>query len=204
MQLLRRALLVLLVSLFVPGLARAADVAEGFVSMFNGKDFSGWRFGEETPTPATLPANWKVEDGVIKLSGGGSPHLASMKDYGDFEMTFEWRSAKPGGYNSGFYIRSNRKVGNNQINLAKGNEGNFIGGKVTGAKPVPDLQKPATEWNTWRVRAVGDKVSFWCNGKLAWEATGLTPARGYIGLQAEGAAMEYRNFQIKELDGTTK
>ena len=96
-------------------------------------------------------------------------------------------------YNSGLFIRSGRKVGANQINLAKGGEGGFIGGKIKGAKTVPDLQKSAKEWNEWRVLAQGDKVTFWCNGKMAWEATGLKPAKGYIGLQAEGARWSSAN-----------
>lgn len=170
----------------------------GFVSMFNGTDFTGWRFeGKESP-PRELPPNWKVEDGVIKLTGGGKPHLASAKSYSDFEMKFEWRGIKPK-YNSGFFIRSGEKVGSNQINLAHGAEGAFIGGKITGASAVPKLQKPAGEWNEWRVLAVGDKVSFWCNGELAWEATDLKTKQGYIGLQAEGAAMEFRKLRIREI-----
>ena len=170
----------------------------GFVSMFNGKDFTGWRFeGKESP-PKDVPPNWKVEDGVIKLSGGGSPHLGSAKSYADFEMKFEWRGLKEK-YNSGFFIRSAEKVGSNQINLAHGAEGAFIGGKITGAMAVPKLQRPAGEWNEWRVLAVGEKVTFWCNGQLAWEATGLQTKEGYIGLQAEGAAMEFRKLRIREV-----
>ncbi len=135
---------------------------------------------------------------MIALSGGGAPHLATEKEYGDFELRFEWRALKDK-YNSGLFIRSGRKVNANQINLAKGGEGGFIGGKVKGAKTVPDLQKPAKEWNEWRVLARGDKVTFWCNGKMAWEATGLKPAMGYIGLQAEGAPMEFRKLRIREI-----
>jgi hypothetical protein len=188
-------------SAFRPTLAAELSEAEkavGFVSMFNGRDFTGWRFGEEPPTPETLPANWKVEDGVIKLSGGGKPHLASAKDYGDFEMRFEWRAGSAKGHNSGFFIRSGRNVGSNQINLAKAHEGAFLG-KINGAKEVPDLQKPAGEWNEWTVVVVGDKVTFSCNGQPAWEAAGIMPARGYIGLQAEGAPMEFRNLRIREI-----
>lgn len=171
---------------------------EGFVSMFNGRDFSGWRFSESSALPESLPANWKVEEGVIKLSGGGSPHLGSQWDYEDFDMRFQWRAVKEN-YNSGFFIRSGRKVGANQINLAKGAEGNFFGGKLTGGKPVPTLQKPPMQWNEWRVLVVGDKVTFWCNGELAWEGTGFESKRGYIGLQAEGAPLEFRTLRIKEL-----
>jgi hypothetical protein len=171
----------------------------GFVSMFNGTDFTGWRFvGKGEPTATA--ENWSVQDGVIALSGGGSPHLSTDREYADFEMRFEWRAAKEGkGYNSGFFIRSGPKLGANQLNLAKGAEGKLMGGKGVGGVAVPQLQKPAGQWNEWRVVVEGDKVSFWCNGEKAWDATGLTPAQGYIGLQAEGAAMEYRNLRIREI-----
>ncbi len=175
-----------------------ADKDAGFVSMFNGKDFTGWRFeGKESP-PKELPDNWSVSDGLIKLSGGGKPNLGSAKAYADFEMKFEWRAVKDK-YNSGFFIRSGEKVGANQLNLAKGSEGAFIGGKLTGSMPVPKLQKPAGEWNEWRVLVVGEKVTFWCNGELAWEGTGIQPKEGYIGLQAEGAALEFRKLRIREV-----
>jgi hypothetical protein len=198
-----RTTLVLLVTLAAGPTAPAQTVSdaerkEGFVSLFNGKDFSGWRFSDNSALPDKLPANWKVEDGVIKLSGGGSPHCASQWDYEDFDVRFEWRAMRKN-YNSGFYIRSGRKVGANQINLAKGGEGGFLGGKLKGAKTVPTLQKPPFEWNEWRVLAVGDKVTFWCNGQLAWEGTEFKSKRGYLGLQAEGAPIEFRNLRLKEI-----
>src|SRR5262245_13134937 len=177
---------------------KAKEKQAGYASMFNGKDFASWRFsGGKSESPDGAP-NWKVEGGVIHLSGGGSPHLATEKEYADFDMRFEWRALKAK-YNSGFFIRSGKAVGANQINLAHGGEGNFMNGKSTGAKAVPDLQKPPGQWNEWRVLVQGEKVTFWCNDKLAWEATGLKPARGYIGLQAEGAAMEFRNLQLREI-----
>ncbi len=169
----------------------------GFVSMFNGTDFSGWRFtGKKSDK---VPANWSVEDGVIKLTGGGSPHLGTAREYGDFEMRFQWRAMREK-YNSGFFIRSPENLGRNQLNLAKGSEGKFIGGKLNGGKAVPDLQKASGEWNEWRVLVVGDQVTFWCNGELAWKGTGLMPPNGHIGLQAEGAPLEFRNLRIREIE----
>jgi len=175
--------------------ARAADGV--FQPVFNGKDFTGWRFsGQKEGDP--WPENWKVKDGVIFLTGGGRPHLVTVREFADFEMKFEWRALREK-YNSGFFIRCAKDAGNNQINLAKGAEGGFVGGKVAGAKPVPELQKPAGEWNEWRVVVKGDKVSYWCNGKPAWEASGLKPEQGHVGLQAEGAPLEFRNLQVREL-----
>lgn len=188
-----------LLLILAPLAARAADLSDeekqaGFVSMFNGSDFSGWRFTGDV----TNPDNWKIVDGVIQVTGGGKPHLATDREYADFEMRFQWRGLKDK-YNSGFFIRSGKNLGNNQLNLAKGTEGAFIGGKLEGAKPAGNLQKPSGEWNEWRVVVKGDKVSFWCNDQLAWEGTGLMPAKGYIGLQAEGAPLEFRSLRIREL-----
>ena len=132
-----------------PAQALADDEArEGYISLFNGKDFTGWRFGETIPTAATLPPNWKVEDGVIKLSGGNSPHLASQGEYGDFDVRFQWRAMREK-YNSGFFIRSGREVKANQINLSQSAVGKLMSG-AQGGDAVPRLQKPVGEWNDWR------------------------------------------------------
>jgi hypothetical protein len=39
---------------------------------------------------------------------------------------------------------------------------------------------------------------FWCNGRRAWEVSGFKDRRGYFGLQAEGAPMDFRKIRIKE------
>lgn len=207
MQILSRTLSLLLITVIFSSTIFGQEISEeeraaGFVSLFNGKDFVGWSFDGMTSPPQTVPANWSVENGVILLSGGGAPNLSSAKSYQDFEMKFEWRASKPK-YNSGFYIRSGKKVGANQINLAAGAEGKFLGNSLEGNKAVPELQKPAGEWNEWRVLVVGNKVSFFCNGKPAWEATGIKPAEGHVGLQAEGARMEFRNLRIREIKSTS-
>jgi hypothetical protein len=167
----------------------------GFVPLFNGKDFTGWRFSGGKEDGAAEAPNWKVKDGVICLSGGGSPHLATDKEYADFELRLEWRALRDK-YDSGLYIRTGRQVRANQINLAQGGEGTL---RIQGAKPVPKLQKPRGEWNEWRVLVEGDKVTLWCNGKSAWEATGLKPDKGYIALQAEGVPFEFRRLRIREI-----
>lgn len=175
------------------------EKSAGFAALFNGTDLTGWRFtGSDESPPKTLPENWKVGEGVIKVTGGGNPHLATAEKYGDFELRLQWRGMKDK-YNSGLFIRSKPDLGSNQLNLARGSEGAFINGKVEGAKPVGDLHKPAGEWNEWRIIAAGDKLTFYCNGQLAWEATGLKPAEGHVGLQAEGAPMEFRNIRLRKI-----
>jgi hypothetical protein len=193
-KLLRR-LFVLGVVCGAVAFARAQDA--GFESLFNGRDFTGWRFSlQKTGDP--WPENWKIKDGVIYLTGAMRPSLVTTREFGDFEVKFEWRALTPK-FNSGFYIRSRPDAGSNQIRVDRNFEGAFLAGTINGARPMPTLQRAVGEWNEWRVLVKGTAVTLWCNGKLAWEATGLAPARGHIGLQAEGSPMEFRNLQVREL-----
>jgi hypothetical protein len=84
---MRITLLTTILSLaFVSGVQ--AD--DGFVSLFNGKDFTGW----------TLPegdnGHWKVIDGVIDYDGsseapGRDKNVWTEKEYGDFILRCDWR-----------------------------------------------------------------------------------------------------------------
>ncbi len=185
-----------------PAKTDAADEA-GFVSMFNGKDFSGWHFGGNSyALPTEQQKVWAVGDGVIKqVFSAAKPQLLSQWDYEDFELRLEWRvMAGEKDYNSGVFIRctrDNEKA--NQINLKKGGEGELVNPKVKGSKAIPELLKPSKEWNEWCVRAVGDKISLTCNGKPAWDVTGYKSLSGCIGLQAEYFPFEFRNLRIKDL-----
>jgi len=84
---MRNTLLTTLLSIFLSASARADD---GFVSLFNGKDFAGW----------TLPegdnGHWKVIDGVIDYDAaseapGKDKNLWTEKEYGDFVLRLDWR-----------------------------------------------------------------------------------------------------------------
>src|SRR3954471_21764331 len=83
---------------------------KGFTALFNGKDLAGWRgrqpnydpAAEAALTKADPPAkhqewnaqrdqHWKVDTAKGEIvSDGQSPHLATAKDYGDFEMYADW------------------------------------------------------------------------------------------------------------------
>ena len=66
-----------------------AEVPKGFKSLFNGKDFSGWKI------PEGDGGHWKVLNGVIDYDARSeSPkdkNLWSEKSYKDFVMRIDWR-----------------------------------------------------------------------------------------------------------------
>lgn len=159
-----------------------AEKEEGFVPLFNGKSFDGWK------TNDTTAKSWKIEEGMLVLLGG-SNNLYTEKSYDNFIVRFEFRPKKQG-YNSGFFIR-----GNNQINLAQKAVGQLIGNKNT--KAVPELHKEPGEWNEWDVTCLGPKVTLKVNGKQAWSIDDFKPTSGPIGLQAEGQPIDFKNLRIK-------
>ncbi len=80
---------------------------DGYIVIFNGEDFKGWRgYGKDN-----VPSKWTIEDGAIKFNGTGGGE-AQDGDGGDiifahkfknFELELEWKVSKGG--NSGiFYL----------------------------------------------------------------------------------------------------
>jgi hypothetical protein len=161
-----------------------AEKEEGFVPLFDGKSFAGWK------TNANTAKSWKVDNGMMVLLGG-SNSIYTEKKYADFVLRLEWRAQKKG-YNSGLFLR-----GNNQINLAQKAVGQLIGNK--GTKPVPEMHNEPGQWNEWEVTCVGPKVTFKVNGKLAWSIDDFKATEGPIGLQAEGQPIDFKNLRIKEI-----
>jgi hypothetical protein len=173
----------LVVVMVLAGGLRAAEKEKGFVPLFDGKSFSGWKTNESTPT------SWKIDRGLLVLTGGSS-HLLTVKQFEDFLVRFQWRPARKG-YNSGFFIR-----GFNQIQMADGGAGMLFGSKD--APAVPGLHKPPGQWNEWEIRCVGSRLSLKVNGTLAWEIDNFKPRKGPIGFEAEGHPIDFRNLRIKE------
>lgn len=66
-----------------------AGPPEGFVSLFNGKDFTNWK------VPEGDNGHWKIVDGVIDYDASseapGDKNLWSEREYGDFTLLVDWR-----------------------------------------------------------------------------------------------------------------
>jgi len=208
----------------------------GFVSLFNGKDLSGWRgrepnyspYEQAKLTPEELAAkqtawnaerdqHWRVDvaKGEI-VSDGNSPHLATTKDYGDFEMYVDWLMVSPNG-DSGIYLRSYPQV---QIwdpsnpkevrNGAEKGSGALWNNNADnpGKWPLVKADNPVGQWNTFHIRMVGQKVWVWFNDKLTVDGQVLDNyfdrkqpvlPKGAIELQTHGSEIRFRNIFLKEI-----
>ena len=195
--------------------AEEAKPASDFVPLFNGRDFTGWRFGDASPLPQQIPSAWRIDRGVILGQGDPAVILASQWDYGDFELEFEWKTTSDD-FDADLYVHASRVLEADPIRMTKSlaggpqetdrGEGFYnasatgsIGGGGNARKPVPQLQKPTGEWNTWRIVAAGPKFSLFCNGQEAWTCSDHVPRQGYVGFRVFRGPLELRHLRIREI-----
>ena len=124
-------------------------------------------------------------------------------------MLVDWKILKDG--DSGIYLRGSPQV---QIwdpasKIANGvGSGGLFNNQKNPSKPSKVADKPIGEWNTFRIKMVGDKVSVWLNGELVvdnvvlenyWERDKPIYPTGQIELQNHGNTLWFKNVYIKEL-----
>jgi hypothetical protein len=194
--------------------APAADADKDFVDLFNGKDFTGWKFeiGKADPTKT-----WSVKDGVVICTGKPNGYFYTEKSYKNFEMTYDWRYKRPENLkedkdfpgNSGalMFIQEPHKVWPKCLEVQGENRthGSFIaiGCKVTGAKydraAKDKAVKPVGEWNTTLITCNGDgTVLVKINGTDV-NSGKCELIEGPFGFQSEGAEIHFKNIKIKQL-----
>ena len=186
---LTSAWVVLVYSIFADRVLAAGEPPPGFVTLFNGKDLTGWRGGDtfdhrkwlalpETERAATnaewtadMRKHWRVENRELVNDGHGK-YATTEKDYGDFELLVEYKTVPKA--DSGIYLRgvpqvqiwdhTNEDEFKNGADKGSGGLWNNSPG-AAGKDPLVLADKPFGEWNAFRILMVGSRVSVWLNGK---------------------------------------
>jgi hypothetical protein len=185
-----------LFALLLPGAtgpARGAEefqVEEGFTSLFNGKDLTGWRLNKEVLDGKTETDDHRfaAKDGAIVIQGGKKiEDLYTVGEFNrDFVLRLEFRAAPKA--NSGLYIRGKQLQVRDYPTI----------GPYKSLKHFQD-----GGWNAIEVKVKangsgkGSVAECTCNGELLEPALDI-PAKGGIGLQSETNQIEYRRIRIKE------
>ena len=198
---------------------------EGFVALFNGKDIEGWKGlvkdpesrakmspedlqKEQAKADEKMLAHWKAVDGILTYDGHGDS-LCTKKDYGNFEMFVDWKIGPAG--DSGIYLRGSPQV---QIWDAANNpvgSGGLYNNQKNPKDPLKCADKPAGQWNSFRIKMVGERVTVWLNDVLVvdnvvlenyWDRNKPIYPTGQIELQNHSSPLYFRNIFIKELPAT--
>ncbi len=170
--------------------------------IFNGKNLDGW----------VVPENniwWTIHDGILTAKSDPDKKgsiLWTEKKYKDFIFQTDFRFGD-GTVDSGIFIRTDKE----QIQL--GISGSlkrdmtcspYIAGKgyPVEAKNIKKLLKPH-DWNTVKVKAVGNKYTVWLNGEEVMTYDSETAVeKGPIGLQLHPnreMQIDFKNIKLAEL-----
>jgi len=195
-------------------------------SLFDGHTFDGWTSLDGKP----VGDGWEIIEGVIhrKPNTQSAGHIITKQDFGDMDLSFEWKIATAG--NSGLKYRVHSYEGQllgceYQIVDDKKFYNHLTARRSTGAlyglfEPNEEKRlRPPGESNASRVVTRGDHLEHWLNGKKIVDVTvgsnewnkrvkeskfsdlkafARNP-RGKIMLTDHGSEVWYRNFRLQEV-----
>ena len=200
------------------GSAQDAD----WVALFNGVDLNGW------VNVNCAPETWTVQGGMIHCTGAPTGVMRTEKMYENFILELEYRHLTQEG-NSGLFVHADAlpAVGQPftraievQILTDRNTEnytshGDIFGIQGAGMTPYPPhpngwmrslpqarRANPTGEWNHYRVESRDGTLTLAVNGEIVTRAYHCRPRKGYICLESEGGAIDFRNIRIKELPGS--
>jgi len=211
--------LILTVMLTAPTLLPAAETTEdGWVALFNGKDFDGWKFhlGREG---ADNDGTYTIRDGLLICSGRPSGYIYTEKSYSNYTLQLEFAFKRPDG------LTDDSRFGGNSGCLIHVAEPNALGVwprsvEVQGMHrqlglilPIPrslkcqrtldgearaKVLKPVGEFNALEIEVTGGDMVISLNGAVVSTVSDCELTEGPIGLQSEGAETHWKNIRIRE------
>jgi len=192
----------------------AAELEEGFVSLFNGKDLEGW---------IGATNGYSVENGALYCMEKSGGKLLTAKQYDNFILRFEFLLTTNANNGLGIRCPVEGDAAYNGMELQILDDS---GSKYTALKPYQyhgsiygvaaarrGFQKKVGQWNFQEVRAIGPKITVILNGEVIVDADlstitetadgkahpGLHNPKGHIAWLGHGSRVDWRNIRIKEV-----
>ena len=162
----------------------------GYVSIFNGKDLTGWKGLLAAPydnpyqraklngsklaklqkeANESMAKNWSVIDGTILFNGEGSS-LCTEKQYGNFEMYVDWMLYDGKEPDAGIYLRGTPQVqiwDTRRTDVgAQVGSGGLYNNSVNANKPLKVADNPVGQWNSFYIKMTDERVTVYLNGEL--------------------------------------
>ncbi|MCC9606183.1 DUF1080 domain-containing protein [Blastopirellula sp. JC732] len=212
MQVLSSLAIVAVLLITFPSAAGALEPEEkdlGFVKLFDGKSFAGWRHN----------GNWEIQDGAFaRVRKGGDLTYATGPAPDDFELRFDWKVSK--GCNSGVYYRPGQveyQVLDDEHSPYGENPRQSAASLFFCMAPSKRVAHPFGEWNTARIICKGTVIEHWLNEErvlsfdyadpkwakqvelLGIRGGDLTGRGGKIYLQDHGQDVWYRNLRMRTI-----
>lgn len=164
---------------------------DGWVLLFNGKNFDGWRQCNGT----AMPVNWKIDEDAMQVftgegknpgHGANGDILFSGKKFKNFELSVDWKTSKSG--NSGIFYNVREVPGQpiyyaspevqvlDNVDASDNKIDSHLAGSLYDMLPAdPKTVKTTGEWNTIVIKVKDGKVSHIQNGTEVVSYTLWTP-----------------------------
>lgn len=173
------------------------ELAEGWISLFDGQTMFGWK--------PTSGAEWKIADGALVVESGEPGLLCTTTQFSDYVLKLDFRSDK--GTNSGIFLHTPSGIKGAdmdvetecyELNIADSDNPFPTGSLVKRQKAEGDFE--STDWQSYEVTVEGGKVTVKLDGEQIVEYEDPAPiGRGHIGLQLNHGKVAFRNIKLKPL-----
>lgn len=152
----------------------------GWVLLFNGQNFDGWRQCNGT----AMPANWVIEEDAMKVftaadkkpgQGSNGDILFQSKKFKNFELSIDWKASKMA--NSGIFYCVREVPGKpiyyaapevqvlDNVDASDNKIDSHLAGSLYDMLPAdPKTVKPTGEWNTIVISMKDGQVTHTQNG----------------------------------------
>jgi len=195
---------------------RGDDAAQGFVSLFNGKDLTGWQGAVD---------DYEVRDGSLVCRPGKGGVLFTKEPYADFVARVEFKVPAAG--NNGLAIRYPGKgrasydamcelqiLDDDHEKYAKLDARQYHGSVYGIVAAKRGYLRPIGQWNYQQVTVRGPRITVELNGTVIVDADvsqvteykdnaphpGKDLKEGYFGFAGHNDPVEFRNVAIKRLN----
>jgi hypothetical protein len=194
----------------IPNTVSPQEEYQGFELLFDGETPDNWRGISQTDLP---DSGWEIREGALTIvSTGeeelklplleapepepGSGVLMTEKEYGPFELKFEFKQHEEGAIPGIEYLvrESERKALYGRL---AANKTRYIGQWNQGV-----IQKDTGEWNHGMIKFKPDnEVEYWLNGRpiLRYIRNESESTKGHILFDDYGGTISYRSIKIREL-----
>ena len=186
---------------------------KGFVSLFDGKTFTGWKVNEEHP------ATFSIEDGTIKVAGDRT-HLfyngtVANHDFKNFELKLKAKTMP--GSNSGIFIHTTYQAKGwpnkgYEVQVNQTHDDWRKTGSLYSFNDVKENLVKDNEWYNYHISVIGKHIIIKVNDKVAVDYTEpdtLPEGRGERNLSAGNFALQghdsksvvyFKDIEVKVLD----
>lgn len=198
--------------------AATAQSNRGFTRLFDGHTLSGWTL------VGGVGPGYVVKDGIIVCPADGGGKLMTEKEYSDFVFRFEFKLDKAGNNGVGLRAPLEGDAAYNGMECqilddadpmyANLEPGQYCSSIYKVAPARRGAVKPAGQWNTEEITAVGRRIKVVLNGqtvvdvnlnsvtdpKIIAEHPGFRRPSGHLGFLGHGPSeVQFRNIWVKDL-----